>query len=336
MKILFAIQGTGNGHLSRAKEMIPHIQQHGQLDLLVSGNQNEVQFPYLINYKKQGIGFTFGKKGGIDFIDSIKQLKPFQLLTDIYQLPVENYDLVINDFEPVSAWACKIKKVPCIGLSHQASFLSPKTPRIENSDPISPWILKNYAPTNKHIGFHFQEYDSFIKTPVIRSLVRKNGLSNKEHITVYLPAYSDEIITDVFNKIPDIEWHVFSKHSKKAYYKKNVSIQPIHNLAFIESLCSSNGLITNGGFESPAEAMYLKKKLMVIPMSNQYEQQCNAKAMKLMGITVVNKIDENFYMSLKNWLTYACPVNVNYYDTVAKTIDEIFLDMVPELKLALE
>ena len=335
MKILFAIQGTGNGHISRAKEIIPYLLKYGELDLLVSGNQNEVQLPQLVKFKKNGIGFTFGKKGGVDLIDSIKQLKPFDFFRDIYQLPVEKYDLVINDFEPVSAWACKIKKIPCIGLSHQASFLSPKTPKIESKDPFSPWILKNYAPVTDKIGFHFQAYDTFIKTPVIRSLVRKNGLSNKGHITVYLPAYSDEIVTKFFNRIPEIEWHVFSKHSKKAYYANNVSIQPIHNLAFIESLCSSDGLITNGGFESPAEAMYLKKKLMVIPMNNQYEQLCNAKALKMMGITVLHKIDDTFYNSLHNWLEYACPVNVNYYDTVEQTIEELMYKTAPNLKLAI-
>ncbi len=37
MRILYAIQGTGNGHLTRAKEIIPMLQQKGELDILVSG-----------------------------------------------------------------------------------------------------------------------------------------------------------------------------------------------------------------------------------------------------------------------------------------------------------
>ena len=37
MKILYAIQGTGNGHLSRAIDVIPALKKIGQVDVLVSG-----------------------------------------------------------------------------------------------------------------------------------------------------------------------------------------------------------------------------------------------------------------------------------------------------------
>ena len=90
MKILYAIQGTGNGHISRAREVIPHLINYGQLDVLVSGHQAEVKLPYLIKYKKDGIGFTFGKNGGIDFVDSIKQLKPLRFLSDIMTFPIHD------------------------------------------------------------------------------------------------------------------------------------------------------------------------------------------------------------------------------------------------------
>ncbi|MEM6298665.1 MAG: glycosyl transferase, partial [Bacteroidota bacterium] len=35
MNILFAIKGTGNGHLSRARAVIPHLKKYGKVDLLV-------------------------------------------------------------------------------------------------------------------------------------------------------------------------------------------------------------------------------------------------------------------------------------------------------------
>jgi hypothetical protein len=42
MKILFGIQGTGNGHISRAREIVPLLQQYGEVDLIVSGTEAEV------------------------------------------------------------------------------------------------------------------------------------------------------------------------------------------------------------------------------------------------------------------------------------------------------
>ncbi|MFN4083595.1 MAG: glycosyltransferase family protein [Bacteroidia bacterium] len=334
MKILYAIQGTGNGHISRAQEIIPHLLNYGHVDLLVSGTQADVGLPYIIKYKKPGISYTFGKRGGIDFIDTIKKLRPFDFIKDIYQFPVHEYDVILNDFEPITAWACKLKNKYCFGLSHQAAYLSNKTPRADNKNFFAEWVFKFYAPVNDKIGFHFKAYDTFITTPVIRSVVRQQYSVNNGHITVYLPAYADEMLLKHFNAIKDVEWHVFSKHSKRSYIKGNVKVYPVQNMPFVKSLASSNGLLTNGGFESPAEAIYLHKKVLAIPMQNQYEQQCNAKALKLMGGTVVNKVDNDFTNVLKNWLTYACPVKASYTNHVPEILDGIFSKVTSKLHVA--
>ena len=42
MKILYAIQGTGNGHVSRAREIIPFLRKYGNVDILISGIHAEV------------------------------------------------------------------------------------------------------------------------------------------------------------------------------------------------------------------------------------------------------------------------------------------------------
>jgi uncharacterized protein (TIGR00661 family) len=174
MKILFAIQATGNGHLSRAREVIPHLLKYGELDLFISGTQADVTLPYLIKYKKYGAGFTFGKKGGVDIIDTVKNFKPINFLSDIYKFPVHDYDLVVNDFEPITAWACKLKNKNCIALSHQSSFLSNKVPRPEKQDIFAEWIFKNYAPSTARFSFHFKQFDNHIYTPIIRSFKQRS------------------------------------------------------------------------------------------------------------------------------------------------------------------
>src|SRR3954454_14087888 len=124
MKILYAIQGTGNGHLSRARDIIPILQNKGELDILVSGTQADVDLPYPVTYKLNGLSFIFGKKGGVDLFETYEKSNLRKLFKEINSLRVEKYDLVINDFEPVSAWACYLKGKECIGLSHQAAVLN--------------------------------------------------------------------------------------------------------------------------------------------------------------------------------------------------------------------
>src|SRR5688572_9475640 len=136
MRILYAIQGTGNGHLSRARDIIPLLKEKGNLDILISGMQADVQLPYEIRYRFKGLSFIFGKKGGIDLWETYKKANLRNLFNEINLLPIQEYDVVISDFEPVSAWACYMKNKDCIALSHQAAVLNKKAPRPEDIDLI--------------------------------------------------------------------------------------------------------------------------------------------------------------------------------------------------------
>src|SRR5688572_18501102 len=124
MKILYAIQGTGNGHLSRALDIIPILQKKGELDILVSGIQADLVLPYPVKYTFKGLSFIFGKKGGIDLLATYRKGNLKKLYKEVKSLPIETYDLVISDFDPVSAWACRMKHKPCIGLSHQQAVIN--------------------------------------------------------------------------------------------------------------------------------------------------------------------------------------------------------------------
>lgn len=242
MKILYAIQGTGNGHLSRAREIIPILQNKGEVDILVSGTEAEVDLPFNVKYTFKGLSFVFGKKGGIDLLATYKKGNLKRLYAEIRQLPVADYDLVINDFEPVSAWACKLNQIPCIGLSHQAAVINKKSPKPKKKDLVGNAVLHNYAPVTDQYGFHFEMYDNKIFTPVIRSEVRHSIPVTKEHYTVYLPAYSDDRIIKILGQFEDVHWQVFSKHCSKNYQDNNISIQRINNDDFIESMVSCKGI----------------------------------------------------------------------------------------------
>ena len=323
MKILYAIQGTGNGHISRAREIIPILMKKGDVDILVSGTQSDVDLPYPIKYKYKGLSFVFGKKGGIDLMQTYKKSSIINLYAEIQSLPIEQYDIVFSDFEPVSAWACKMKNKVCIGLSHQAAVINKKSPKPKYTDPIGKAVLKYYAPVNYAYGFHFDQYDKNIFTPVIRDQVRESKPKKAGHYTVYLPAYGDEKIIKILSTIKDVNWQVFSKHNKKTIVKDNIKIQPINNNDFIKSMTNAVGVLCGAGFETPAEALFLKKKLLVIPMKGQYEQQCNAAALKLMGVPVIKSLKKKHLEKINNWVSNPQNITINFKDET-----EIIIDMI--------
>lgn len=327
MKVLYAIQGTGNGHLSRARDIIPLLQKKNiELDILISGTQADIAIPYPIKYNFKGLSFIFGKKGGVAIWKTYFKAKSKRLQEEIKSLPIEEYDLIINDFEPVSAWACKLKNKPCISLSHQSAVLMSGSPKPKKLDLMGHFILRKYAPTTRQYGFHFQKYNKAIFTPVIRQDIRNATIAHQEHYTVYLPSYSDTKILKILSRIKNVQWQVFSKHHDTPFKSDTLSISPITNEAFIESMATSKGVLCGAGFETPAEALFLNKKLMVIPMKGQYEQQCNAAALKEMGVPVIKSLKSKHVKHIRNWIENEHKVHVDYPDVTEAILDKLLLE----------
>ena len=330
MKILYAVQCTGNGHIIRANELIKILKERAEVDIFTSGSESSLKLKHDVKYQYKGLSFAFGKRGGIDFLKTLKLINPISFIQEIYNCPVDKYDLIINDFEPVSAWACFFKVKNCKALSHQFSLLSHKVPKGSKVNLIQSFILKYYSPVQKGYGFHFEKYDKNIFPPIIKSNLRNKEIKNGSHITIYLPSYSDENLFALFSKIYKQYWHVFSPHTKHRYRRGNISFFPTGYDEFEESLLSCSGVICNSGFETPSEALFLGKKLLVIPMKYQFEQHMNAFALDKMGVKVLKELNENSINEIRKWIKKANAVRMNYPDENKKIIDTILIDYIRE------
>jgi len=323
MNILYAIQGTGNGHLCRAMDVVPCLQKRAEVDVLLSGTQADIQLPFDVKYRMTGLSFIFGKSGGVDLWKTLVQSHLRNFIKEINNLEVSAYDLVISDFEPVSSWACYLNDKPCIGLSHQLAAIDANVPKPDEVDRLGKFILENYAPCTTAYGFHFKEYNKNIYTPVIREQVRRQQVRNEGHYTVYLPSFEDNLLVKHLSRFPHVQWEVFSKHNKFPIKEGNIQIQPIHNERFIESMASSEGILCGAGFETPAEALYLKKKLLVIPMKNQYEQHLNAAALNELGVPVIKDLKQKNDEIIQHWLEHNQEIDVYYEDCIQQIVDHI-------------
>lgn len=322
LRILYAIQGTGNGHLARATEIVPFLQKLGQTDVLVSGIQGDIQLPFPVKFKLYGLSFIFGKHGGVSLWQTILRSKPIRFLRDMRQLPVNDYDVVICDFEPVTAWACRLRKKHCIGLSHQNAVLHPASPKPNYQDPMGLMILKYYAPSSIRYGFHFKALDERNFTPVIRSGIRQTRARNMGHYTVYLPAFSNEEIEQVLGDFQQYQWEVFSKHSDKDYRVGSVWFRPVSLSQFSQSFADCAGILCTAGFETPAEAIYMGKKVCVIPMKKQYEQACNAAFVASLGVRVLSGW-QNARKELADWLENDTALHLDYPDETFRILEQV-------------
>jgi len=301
MKILYGIQGTGFGHISRARELIPVLARHASVDLLMSGSFREAGMEQSVKYKMEGVTFSYDNHGGISLLSTLLDFRPVKFIGDISSVSLEGYDLVISDYEPVTAWASRKNGVRCLALSHQAAFLSDQVPRPPNKSIAAEALLQYFAPGDDAIGFHFKKYDDFIELPVVRSEIRALNPVEENHITVYLPAFHHKRLINSFSKFKFIEWHIFASSCRRPFRTDNIHVYPTGHEQFLKSFESCRGIITAAGFETCAEAMYMNKKLMSIPIRNQYEQLCNAAALMELGFTVYDSLD-SAEENIDHWL----------------------------------
>lgn len=320
MKIFYAIQGTGNGHISRAVELYPHLKKYGDVDFFLSGSNAHLNTDIPIKYKSKGLSLFYKHTGGLDY-NKIAGSLSLNIYKDAKALPVNEYDLVINDFEFVSSLACSIKKVPCIHFGHQASFQSKNTPRPKGINPLGNMILENFVKSKHHIGLHFDAYDDHIYNPIIKEEIISASPINDGHITVYLPQYANAVLEPHLLQQTNFHFEVFTKEISSIVCNKNITYYPINNRQFTSSMIRCYGIITAGGFETPAEAMYMNKKLLSIPILRHYEQECNAAALEKKGVMVLKKMDQNFTYHFQEWVNHKESVKLNLTHNTAEIVD---------------
>ncbi|HEY2720328.1 MAG TPA: glycosyl transferase, partial [Chitinophagaceae bacterium] len=110
MKIFYAIQATGNGHISRAMELLPHLETYGTVDIFLSGANSSLTFDAPVKYRSNGLSLFYNCTGGLDYWKIMKGYHHFKIKKEIQDLPVEKYDLIINDFEYITSASCARKK----------------------------------------------------------------------------------------------------------------------------------------------------------------------------------------------------------------------------------
>ena len=324
MKIFYAIQATGNGHISRATQLYPYLKKFGSVDFFLSGENASLNIEIPIKYQSRGCSLHYSKCGGLDYWNIAKKVRPLQIYKDAKSLPLSNYDVIINDFDSITALACKLQKVPSVQFGHQASFNSLLTPRPEQKSIMGELVFKHYAPSTQYLGLHFENYDSFIHPPIIKDEIVEANPKNLEHITVYLPAFDRSCLENAFRKVSYKQFHWFLKDIKTVFTLGNITYYPVNQKLFNESLIHCEGIITGGGFETPAEALYLNKKILSIPIKNHYEQECNVAALKSMGVPVLNSIGEDFHLDIEHWLNHKIVYPTIEANNIPNTLQLLF------------
>tara|TARA_R110002110_G_scaffold205066_7_gene417147 strand:- start:290210 stop:291328 length:1119 start_codon:yes stop_codon:yes gene_type:complete len=281
MRILYGVQATGQGHISRARAMATALQDKPvDITWLFSGRPKDQLFdmqPFGDFTHRAGLSFVT-RAGRVRYFASWRHNQLRQFMRDVRSLDVSGYDVIVTDFEPVTAWAGRFAGVHTIGIGHQYAF-GPATPT-RGSNWLSDSIMRHFAPADLPLGLHWSDYAANIFPPLLD--LPELDTHCADHFLVYLPFEDQAIVTAL---LQSFEEHQFIQYAPGLQQKlcANVQLMAPDIGSFKHHLASSRGVICNSGFELISECLQWRKPVLTRPLQGQVEQQSNALALRQLG-----------------------------------------------------
>ena len=320
MKILYGVQATGQGHISRARAMAQAFSELSiEVDWLFTGRDRERLFdmePFGEYLHRRGLTFST-VDGHVRYLRTVVDNNFFQFLKDIQRLPLEHYDLIVTDFEPVSAWAGRLRGLKTIGIGHQYAF-GENTPRA-GDHWLARTIMHNFAPVDIAIGLHWARFESDTLPPILDLDKFNTGDDPSEQdapfYLVYLPFEDQQRVT---NWLCGFREHNFIQYAPglEREQRRNVLRHPTSISSFKRDLHSCRGVICNSGFELNSECLQLGKPVLTKPLAGQTEQLSNALALETLGYA--RAMPGLCFDTARQWLDHTpAPTNLHFPDVAA-------------------
>jgi len=290
MRILYGAFSQGNGHLSKASVLVPLLEARGhEVRVITSGPPPTACYSFNWHRHFPGIAYV-AKNGRTDYMASFQQWTRrlpllFKGVWAIRALAREfRPDLVISDFEPMTASPLAEPGCEVISISRQVTLLDPDVPMPPEGGfdrKMTRSVVRVFtAGADRKYGYHYEPASFRCVPPLIRAEAKQARPELGEHVLLYsgLPSFQ-----------PDPEevaaWARKNRQRVIAYgfapdicpqEERYFAFRQPNKQQFLEDMATSRGVITTAGLSTPIEAFLLRKPLVVVPIPRQWEQTVNA------------------------------------------------------------
>ncbi|MBU1309319.1 MAG: glycosyltransferase [Gammaproteobacteria bacterium] len=317
MKILYGVQATGNGHISRARAMGKYLAKAAvQVDYLFSGRDAAQLFDmqqFGQFQVKRGLTFVT-EAGRVNYWQSVQQASLRELRQDINSLDVSSYDLVLTDFEPITAHAARRAGKRSVAIGHQYAFLH-AIPQCHNNF-VTQMVFKHFAPAQMQLGLHWHHFNQPILPPIIDEEPLDVAIQPQQ-VLVYLPFEDQQQVLKLLKPLTGYQFCVYGP-GLAIDSCGHISTHPPALAPFKADLASCSYVLSNAGFELISEALQLGKTIMVKPLQGQMEQQSNALALTQLKLAL--STEQLSTEVIAQWLLQPHSLNQVQYPNVASAI----------------
>ena len=302
-KIIYGVAGEGFGHSSRSHLIGQRFIDAGH-DVMFVGSQKSLLYlkRYFGRRVKEIFGLSFAFEG--ERIDKSETLK-----RNLLRLPEANRqndelfkkhfepfepDLIVSDFEPFSAWWAWRKSVPFISIDHEHVLTLCKL-----DHPAKNWFSRltasvvtecHYVGAIAYVIVNFfnapVRIDSAVLAPpIVRTDVRELKPTTGDNIILYSTTGTNlDRLKETLHKFGHQSFVIYGFNTDVE--DQNCLFKKRSTEGFLTDLASARGVIASAGFSLISECMFLKKKMLLLPLAGQYEQIINARYIQKLGLGI--------------------------------------------------
>lgn len=298
MRIRYSIQSQGQGHLVRSATVIRALRARGhQIDVLVAGAVPPRYARALLGEYDLEVVPNFALKDGkLDvgrtlaaYVRSVP--RRFGIIARLRrELVRSRTDLVITDFEPLSAFAAMYAGVSCVAVAGQYRITRTDCPAPRA--PIERWLavatIETWTPPlDRYLVVSFSparptRRRTEVIGPIVDSEVRDAVPTREGFRLAYLYTYPRERIVQALRPHGRFRVYGMGVHERDG----DIEFCETDRTSFVRDLAACEGVVLNGSFQGVCEAAVLGKPILSIPFQGQYEERFNASLIESSGLGV--------------------------------------------------
>jgi len=291
-RIVYGVSGEGSGHSSRAREILAHLIRAGHVVKVAS---------YDRGYKNLAGDFDVFETEGLTlksvdnkisvvktFTDNVARLsdgvrKLRELRTKLFK--EFRPDVVITDFEPMTAYSAGSFDVPLITIDNQHRMRYMRYPlpdRLRKEALVTESVIRLMVPkpdvslvTTFYVG-ELKNERTFLFPPILRREVLELEARDDEeggHVLVYF-THGFETFHDHLRSLSRERFVIYGAGEDGT--EGNLTFKPFSSAGFLADLASARAVIATAGFTLMTESLHLAKPMLALPMKGQFEQELNA------------------------------------------------------------
>ena len=305
MRIVYGTFAQGHGHFSKAAVLVPLLEARGHDVCVISSGCDQPPNGYRFRRHRHfpGMSYVFAD-GRTDFRRTfLKWLREApDVLRSLWRLRsiVREFrpDLVISDFEPLTASPLLQPRCEVISISRQVALLDPQIP-LPESQQFSRKLARSTfrlfsAGADRLFGYHYSPASYRCVPPVIRKELRSQTPIHGEHLFVY--NHYDTGESGAPQRL--VDWSKRNRIPVRAYgfpdvprgRRESVLFQPPGRATMLDDMRTARTVFTSAGLTTPLEAFLLNKPVVIVPLPNQWEQQVNAFHLEQAGLATTSDV----------------------------------------------